>query len=78
MDFYANAATKGVVSRHELPSLIGIFDSADKSTQIGIASMICWTENGSAVWSLEVRGVAVPGRFVIVNGRFVSLETVRG
>jgi hypothetical protein len=41
---------------------------------IGMASAIGRTEGGLAVWSLNIDGVDVPGRWIIVDGRFVPVE----
>jgi hypothetical protein len=41
---------------------------------IGIASAIGRTEHGLAVWGLRVHGAEVPGRWVIIDGRFVAVE----
>jgi hypothetical protein len=70
MAFFANTTLKGVVRTRQLPSMIGIYDSADRSIQVGIASMVGLISRDAALWSLEVRGVLVPGRFLIVNGEF--------
>jgi len=40
---------------------------------IGIASVIGRTEGGLAVWGLCVHGADVPGRWVIVDRRFVAV-----
>jgi hypothetical protein len=44
---------------------------------IGIASAIGRTEGGLAVWSLNIDGADVPGRWIIVDGRFVPVEGER-
>jgi hypothetical protein len=41
---------------------------------IGIASEIGRTEGGLAVWGLHVHGADVPGRWVIIDRRFVAVE----
>jgi hypothetical protein len=73
MAFFANTTLQGVVRLRQLPSMIGIYDSADRSIQVGIASMVGLYNNDSALWSLEVRGAPVPGRFLIVDGKFRPL-----
>jgi hypothetical protein len=42
---------------------------------IGIASAIGRTEGCLAVWGLNVHGADVPGRWVIIDGRFVPVES---
>ena len=44
---------------------------------IGIASAIGRTEGRLAGWSLNVHGADVPGRWVIIDGRFVPVEGER-
>jgi len=51
--------------------LIGILESLDKPMPIGLASAIGRAEGGLAAWGLRVHGADVPGRSVIVDGRFV-------
>ena len=45
----------------------------DKPMPIGIASAIGRTDRGLAVWA-AVHGADVPGRWVIVDRRFVAVE----
>jgi len=45
---------------------------------IGMASAIGRTDDGLAVWRLQVHGADVPGRFVIVDGAFVLVEDEAG
>jgi hypothetical protein len=35
------------------------------------------TYDGLAVWSLKVRGADVHGRFIVIDGRFVTVENVK-
>jgi hypothetical protein len=46
----------------------------NKSMSIGIASEISRTERGLSVRGLSVRGSDVPGRWVIIDRRFVAVE----
>jgi hypothetical protein len=41
---------------------------------IGQASGIGWDADGSALWSLTIHGARVPGRWVIIDRRFVPLD----
>jgi len=43
---------------------------------IGIAAAIGRTEGGPAVWGLRIRGADVPGRWAIIDRRFVAVEGV--
>jgi len=53
--------------------LIGVLEALEKPMPIGIASAIGRTKRGPAVQSLCVRGAAAPGRWVIVDRRFVAV-----
>jgi hypothetical protein len=47
-----------------------VLESPD-TMPIGQAVEAGWTENGVALWRLTVRGVAVAGRWSIINRQFV-------
>jgi hypothetical protein len=68
--YCTNASRSGAVHYQQLPSSISIFESAT-NLPVGIASQISRNDQGLAVWLLRVRGVDVPGRFTILDGRFV-------
>jgi hypothetical protein len=44
---------------------------------IGMASQIGRTEGGLAVWSLTIDGADDPGRWIIIDGRFVPVRGER-
>jgi len=54
--------------------LIAILESLDKPMPIGIASTIGRTDRGMAVCGLRVHGADVPGRWVIVDQRFLAAD----
>jgi hypothetical protein len=56
------------------PRSIGILESPDKFMPIGMASQIGRTDRGLAVWGLRVHTADAPGRWVIVDRRFVAVE----
>ena len=70
----ADIRASGPVCYGQLPGSIGVLEALDKPMRIGIASEIGRTEGGLAVWGLNVDGAAVPGRWVIIDGRFVPAE----
>ena len=74
MEYFTNASGPGPVRYGQLPGSIGVLETLDKPMPIGIASAIGRTEGGLAVWSLNVDGADVPGRWVIIDGRFVPVE----
>jgi hypothetical protein len=55
---------------------IGVNESETNAQQIGEGSEVAITPNGLAIWRLRVHGADVPGRWVVVDGRFVSAEKV--
>jgi hypothetical protein len=74
MEYFTNASGPGPVRYGQLPGSIGVLEAPDKPMPIGLASAVGRTEGGLAVWSLNVDSADVPGRWVIVDGRFVPLE----
>jgi hypothetical protein len=74
MEYFTNASGLGLVRYGQLPGSIGVLQAPDKPMPIGMASAIGRTEGGLAVWSLNVDGADVPGRWVIIDGRFVPVE----
>ena len=77
MESFTNASGPGPVRVGQLPGSIGVLEALDKPMPIGMASQIGRTEDGLAVWSLNVDGADVPGRGVIIDGRFVPAEGER-
>jgi hypothetical protein len=71
---YDAADAKGRVLFGQLPWVIGITEAPDKPLLVGTAMRRGSTEDGQAMWSLKVRGAEVPGRFIIIDGRFVEVE----
>jgi len=61
---------------HHVAESIAVLEALDEPVPFGIASAIGRTEGGLAVWGLRVQGADVPGRWVIVDGRFVPAEGV--
>jgi hypothetical protein len=75
--YFAHISLTGPVRGGRLPGSIGVLEALDKPVPIGIASAIGRTKGGLAVWSLNVDGAEVPGRWVIIDGRFVPVESDR-
>jgi hypothetical protein len=75
--YFTNASSSGRVRCGQLPGSIGVLEALDKPMPIGIASEIGRTEGGLAVWKPNVHGADVPGRWVIIDGRFVADESTR-
>ena len=58
----------------QIPGSIGVLDAPDHPMPIGMANCKGWNPDGLAVWRLTVHGADVPGRWVIIDGRFVPVE----
>ena len=71
--YYTSALTRVRLGFGQVPFAVGVYETADHPRQIGIALPSGRTHDGSVTWSLEVRGVAVPGMFVIVDGVFIQV-----
>jgi hypothetical protein len=76
--FYANESTVGRVRSGDVPFAIGILRPSDNSRPSGVAFEIGSTVDDLAVWRLKVAGERVPGRFIIVDGRFLPVDDVSG
>jgi hypothetical protein len=74
MESFTNASGSGPVRYGQLPGSIGVLEALNKPMPIGIAFEAGWIEGGLAVWRLTVEGADVPGRWVIIDGRFVPVE----
>jgi len=74
--YFAHITRAGPIRDNQFPFSIGVLEAPDKPMPIGIASEIGRTEGGLAVWGLNVHGADVPGRWVIIDGRFVPVERV--
>jgi hypothetical protein len=72
MLYFANASPAGRVLYHQLPSEIGVTDLPGGHATIGSASEVGETQDRQAVWSLRVHDADVPGRWVIVDGMFMT------
>ena len=72
MDYYANVGpVRGPARYRDTPPAAGVLEALDNPRPIGIASEAGWTENGVALWRLTVHGVALPGRWSIMDRRFI-------
>jgi hypothetical protein len=69
--YYTTATTTGTVRYNRFSFSIGVNLSPNDHTPIGSAFQVGRTDRGYALWALKVRGVDVPGRFVVVDGVFV-------
>jgi hypothetical protein len=73
-DYFTNIDISGGVRCDQLPDSIGVIETLHNRAPIGRASRIGQTEEGLALWRLQVRGTEVPGRWVILGKWFVADE----
>jgi hypothetical protein len=57
-----------------LPFSIGDLGTPDNHMPLGMATEIGRTEQRLATWRLHVRGAEVSGRWIIVDGVFLTIE----
>jgi hypothetical protein len=69
--YYTTATTTGTVRYNRFSFSIGVNPSPNEQTPIGSAFQVGRTDRGWALWALKVRGVEVPGRYIVVDGVFV-------
>jgi hypothetical protein len=74
MLYFTDTITSGTVRSGEYPFAIGVLRSIDNARREGLAIEVGRTADGLAVWRLKIQGTEVPGRFVIIDGRFVVIE----
>jgi hypothetical protein len=74
MAWYAHISARGPVKYGQYPGSIGVIESRDKPMPVGEASCFTWDADGLAVWLLRIGGQEIPGRWVIVDREFRSVE----
>jgi hypothetical protein len=69
--YFADSGPKSgpILYRHG-HGAIGVPEARDVHTPIGMALEAGWGEGGVALWKLIVRGVEVPGRWIVVGREF--------
>src|SRR4051812_34722572 len=58
----------------KLSGAIGVLQVRDNRMPIGMALGLRWTDEGIALWELTVRGVKLPGRWIVVDGLPIAAE----
>jgi hypothetical protein len=71
---FAPICQAGLVYYRQLSGSIGVLEAPDHGMPIGMANCAGWNPDGLAVWRLTIHGADVPGRWVIIDRRFVSVE----
>ena len=73
MKYFTNASVLGPVRCIPIPWKIAVTEAPRDHKLIGVASKVGRTKQRAPVWSLKVRGADVPGRWTVVDGRFVEI-----
>ncbi len=68
--YYAQILAGGAIRSGQIGARVLVLGSPDNPTPIGTAYEIGSDDQGLAEWTLNVRNVPVPGRFVIVDREF--------
>jgi hypothetical protein len=76
MGYFTNACIQGPVRSVPIPWKIAVHRSRYERTLIGVASRIGTTKLKNPVWSLNVRGADVSGKFIVVRVRFLRFGDV--
>jgi hypothetical protein len=76
MEYFADAIVEKCVRWGQSPLLIGVLGSPKDRTPIGIAREIRKPGTTGPAWSISIRTVALPGMFVVVDGKFVPADSV--
>jgi hypothetical protein len=74
MLYFTDLSITGRVRQHQLPSGIGVTDQPGSHVLIGSATEVGQTQYGEVLWSLRVHDAAVQGRWVIVDGMYMTDE----
>ena len=75
MKYFSNVGGPGPVRYRQIPRSVAVLDRLHGGTPIGKASADGRTDDDLAVWSLHVDGADVPGRWLIVDRRFVAISS---
>jgi len=73
-DYFTNVDITGGIRCDGIPASIGVIEKLHEPVPIGTASLIGQTDEGLALWRLQVRGTELPGRWVILGKWFVVDE----
>jgi hypothetical protein len=73
-EYFTNLDITGGIRFNQVPASIGIVERLHDQIPIGMASLVGHTDEGLALWQLNVRGAPVPGRWVVLGKWFVADE----
>jgi hypothetical protein len=75
MIYFTNVGGPGRVTFRQIPASIAVMDQVQSGALIGTALASGQTDDGFALWSLRVRDSDVPGRWIIVDRKFVQIPS---
>ena len=78
MGYFTDACIVGPVRSIPIPWKIAVHRSRYEPTLIGVASRVGTTKLRNPVWSLNVRDADVPGKYILVRGRFLRFGHASG
>jgi hypothetical protein len=78
MIYYASSGPKsGPILYRDHYGVIKVVRRPDELWPIGRAMEVGRTEGGVSLWKLEVRGIEVPGRWIVLGREFLPAQVGR-
>jgi hypothetical protein len=75
MAWFAHISERGPIKQGMVMAAINVISSPTDFRPIGLAISSDWTDGDRlAIWTLEVDGEKIPGRFTILDGMFIPLD----
>ncbi len=72
--YFAHISAAGPVRYGRIPGSIGVLEARNQPMPIRMESEAGEDFDGLVVWRLRIKGLEVPGRWVIIDRRFVAVE----
>src|SRR4051812_11128646 len=72
--YYAHISIRGPIRRGILPGSVGVLEAPDRFMPIGQASCSRWSDDGLAVWRLNIGGTDLAGEWIIVDRQFIPAQ----
>jgi hypothetical protein len=75
MAYYSTAGpVKGPMKLRDVPVSLGVWAALDDDVQVGQAHFHACDDEGRAVFCLVIGGNEVPGRWIIVDRKFILVK----
>ena len=78
MSYFTDACVQGPVRCVPISWKLAVHRSRCERTMVGVAARVGTIRLSNPVWSRNVRGAEVPGKFIVVRGRFLRCGNVSG